>query len=93
MIKLPKQVLINILWENHDTAEVLQDTIVGTSRWSERHEIVFKYNDATYITHYSCGATENQDESPFEYANDEVECYEAELVNQPKWVVKKDVIR
>ena len=92
MIKLPKELLINILWEDHDLedTEVIQDTIVDTSRWSENHELVFKYQGNTYITHYSCGATENQDESPFEYAPDEVECYEAELVNVPKWVVKKN---
>lgn len=91
MVKIPKETLQAILWDDHDIPDtnVIEDNIIDTSRWSEIHELVFKYKGVVYITDYSCGATESQDERPFEYSDDEVDCFEAELVNKPKWVIKK----
>lgn len=68
----------------------LLDEIIDTSRWSIHHRIIFNYQGRFYQTHYSVGATESQDESPWEY-DDEVECEEVELkeVTVKKWVVKK----
>ena len=62
------------------------DKIIDTTRWSIRHEIVFEDNGKFYQTTYSEGATECQDERPWEY-KDEVECYEVELreVKVKKW--------
>ncbi len=67
----------------------LKDDIVDTSRWSIRHRIIFEHNGKFYQTHYSVGATECQDESPWEY-DDEIECVEVELkeVTKLEWVVK-----
>jgi hypothetical protein len=68
--------------------DVIEDDIFDTSRWSEHHWIVFKDTDGKhYETCYSCGATEMQDEPPWEYDN-EVECHEVELkeVVIKKWV-------
>lgn len=48
-------------------AHVIYDKITDTGRWSEYHECVFELNGKTYMTDYSRGATEMQDESPYEY--------------------------
>lgn len=63
------------------------DEITDTSRWSIHHRIIFAYQEKFWETYYSEGATEMQDESPWEY-EDEVECSEVELkeVKVKKWV-------
>lgn len=70
---------------------VIVDKIVDTTRWSIVHELVFEDNGKFYMTTYSVGATECQDESPWEY-DDEVECTEVELkeVKVKKWVPVED---
>ena len=64
--------------------------IIGTSRWSIFHWIVFEYQGKYYSTEYSEVATESQDESPWE-DDDEVECTEVEEkeVMVKKWVAKE----
>lgn len=59
-----------------DGAETIQKTITSHSRWSVGHEIIFKHNNKYYQSYYSVGATENQDEAPYEYSDDEIECPE-----------------
>jgi len=61
--------------------------IVDTSRWSIIYSIVFKHEGKFYQTSYSIGATESQDEGPWEY-EEEVECTEVELeeVMVKRWV-------
>jgi hypothetical protein len=63
--------------------------ITDTSRWSIHHKIVFEHEGKFYQTHYSEGATEIQDERPWEYDED-VDCIEVELkpVTVMKWVPK-----
>lgn len=56
--------------------ETISDDITGHSRWSVHHRRVFKHDDKFYETHYSVGATESQDECPYEYDADEIECVE-----------------
>lgn len=65
--------------------------IVDTTRWSIIHEIVFEDNGKFYMTTYSEGATEIQDERPWEY-DDEIECTEVELkeVKVKKWIPVED---
>jgi hypothetical protein len=63
----------------------VEDKIIGKSRWSVNHEMAFKHEGKFYRTSYSCGATEYQEEAPFEYADDEVECEEVHKV--PKTVM------
>lgn len=65
----------------------IEDNIIDTTRWSEIHEIVFKMGNKFYQTSYSCGATEMQDESPWEHEN-EVEITEVEQkeVLVKRWV-------
>lgn len=52
--------------------------IVDTFRWSIIHEMIFTTvkDGKFYRTTYSVGATECQDESPYEYAPDMIECEE-----------------
>lgn len=69
------------------------DRIVDTTRWSIVHEIVFKDKGKLYMTTYSEGATECQDEIPWEY-DDEIECIEIEVelkeVKVKKWIPVED---
>jgi hypothetical protein len=61
--------------------------IVDTSRWSIHNRCIFEHDGKFYEAFYSVGATESQDESPWEYDKD-VECTEVELreVKVKKWV-------
>lgn len=81
---LPKETLVEILWGDHETGEILDDTVVDTDRWTTLHEIVFSLNGTHYRTTYRVGSTEQQDEGPWEYEN-EVECTE---VHQVEKIVK-----
>lgn len=67
--------------------KLIEDDIIDTTRWSIVHEIVFEDKGKFYMTTYSEGATEYQDERPWEY-EDEVKCTEVELkeVKVKKWI-------
>jgi len=57
---------------------VISNEIGDTSRWSTHHSLVFqnKVTEKFYQTFYSCGATEMQNECPFEYDPDMIEVVE-----------------
>lgn len=77
---------LGLPWEN-----IVSEEIVDATRWSIIKQIVFKdKNGIYYQTAYSMGATECQDESPWEY-EEEVECIEVELkeILVKKWIAKK----
>lgn len=66
-------------WAEHGV-EIIEDEVIGNSRWSIHHKLIFRWIDGkTYLTTYSVGATEMQDESPWECIN-EVECIEVHKV-------------
>jgi hypothetical protein len=46
---------------------LIQDTIVDTARWSIVHKIIVKIGDKLYQSRYSVGATECQEERPWEW--------------------------
>ncbi len=71
--------------------KLIEDDIIDTTRWSIVHEIVFEDKGKFYMTTYSEGATEYQDERPWEY-EDEVKCTEVELkeVKVKKWIPVED---
>lgn len=71
--------------------KLIKDDIIDTTRWSIVHEIVFEDKGKFYMTTYSEGATEYQDERPWEY-EDEVKCTEVELkeVKVKKWIPVED---
>jgi len=72
-----KQELLDILFDEDDDDEtkILIDKPTSNSRWSIHHRFVFKKDGKLYETNYSKGATEQQDESPWEH-EPEVECIE-----------------
>ncbi len=76
-MKFPKEQLLDILY-GHD---LVDDKIVDVTRWSIVHEVVFRVRSSGpiatkfYRVRYSRGATEMQDERPWEGMND-VECEE-----------------
>lgn len=53
----------------------IEDKIIDNSRWSIQHEIIFEYEGKHYRAYYQVGATESQDEGPWEY-DDKVDCTE-----------------
>lgn len=70
--------------------EMVQSELVDTSRWSNIHEVVYKDLDSGkfYSSTYSVGATECQDESPYEYDGEEIEFTEV----VPKEVIKIEYV-
>ena len=81
-MKFKKEELQRMVFGDSENLESIEDNIVDTTRWSEIHEVVFldKLTGKHYCSSYSNGLTEQQDESPYEYANDEEECGEVEQV-------------
>lgn len=77
-MKFTREFLRGLLWGDFekDQVEVISDEITDTSRWSIHYEMIFKTDGKYFRTHYSRGATECQDESPYEYAADDIECTE-----------------
>lgn len=48
--------------------KVVRDTIYGTGRWDEWHEVVVRDKEERFFrSFYSCGATEYQDHGPYEH--------------------------
>ena len=84
--KFPKSVLREVLMMGEEDAEPYEGcTFVdteetGESRWSTHHELIFRHDDKLWSADYTQGKSETQDEYPFEYAPDEVECTEVEKV-------------
>lgn len=69
---------------NGKTAKVVLNEQFDTTRWSSHHELVFRYDDRFYQTTYSRGLTDHQDESPFQYEPDQIDCCEVEPVEVVK---------
>lgn len=86
MKKYSRDYLVNELGLPYE-GNVIYDKIIDTTRWSIVHEIVFEDNGKFYQTTYMEGATEIQDERPWEY-EDVIECTEVALreVKVKKWV-------
>ena len=75
-MKFKKEFLQDIVHGDAPDVEIIKDDIIEHSRWSVLHELVFRHGGNLYMTTYSVGATESQDESPFEYDDDEIEVTE-----------------
>lgn len=78
-IHFSRDTMRNVLWG--EEGRIIADKIEDTSRWSVHHKLIFELNGQTYMTYYSEGATEYQDERPWEYEK-EVECFPVELVEK-----------
>lgn len=72
----PKEIMLDILYGDKQY-KIIKNELVDTSRWSKIYELVFQEpgqkEDEAWETSYSTGATELQEEYPWEY-DKEVEC-------------------
>lgn len=59
-----------------EIGETILDEITDTTRWSVLRRRVFAFEGKCYETNYSHGATEIQDERPYEYDPEIIECKE-----------------
>lgn len=64
-IYFPAERLRDVLYE--EEGEIISDNVYDTSRWSVHRELIFRLDGKVYRTTYRVGATEVQDERPFEY--------------------------
>lgn len=80
-IKIPKEEMLEILWGSQ--GKVLRHKTVNNSRWSIHYKLIFQRNDdgPIYRANYSVGATEYQDERPWQDEK-EVECIEVKAVEK-----------
>ena len=65
----------NILDGNDEGYRVIRDTIVDTRRWSIDNELIIQRveDNRFFRGYYSVGATESQDESPWENSEPDFE--------------------
>ena len=75
-MKFSKDFLRELSYGDHENAVVVLHEITDTSRWSIHYKQIFKIDEKYYQTFFSVGATEIQDESPYEWDEDEIECEE-----------------
>jgi hypothetical protein len=75
-MKFKKELLQELTYGDIDGYEVIEQKMTGHTRWSLQYSMIFKFEDKLYKTSYSTGATEYQDEEPYEYEPDEIECPE-----------------
>lgn len=78
----------NIAYNDCVAVTLIEDEIIEVTRWSIIHKIIFEYEKKFYQSVYSKGATEMQDESPYEYDGDMINCIEVEQkeVMVKQWV-------
>lgn len=57
-------------------ADLLVNELVDNTRWSLMYRRVFCWGEKYYETYFSVGATECQDEGPYDNEPDEIECDE-----------------
>lgn len=82
-MKLKKEEARDIVWGDHEDWETIATEITDTGRWSIQKRGVFRHipTGKYYQLWWSVGATEYQDEKPFEYTDPEpVEVHEVERV-------------
>lgn len=76
-MKFKKEVLQELIDSGEfDGLKVIKDEVYDTSRWSILKQLVFSKEEKFYMVCYSVGATEYQDEGPFEWSPNEIECTE-----------------
>jgi hypothetical protein len=89
-MEFPKTELQELLQGDSETLIEVSNTIIDHSRWSVHYELIFKDQEGRYFrTSYSKGATEYQDESPFEYDKAMIECTQVkqQFVKVATWVL------
>lgn len=81
-------------WNNKsDKCTIISNDIVDQTRWSVIHDLIFQLpdqsTDEAWMVSYSVGATECQDESPWEY-EEEITAHLVvhREVSEMKWILK-----
>jgi len=59
-----------------EEGKTISDVIIDQQRWVTVKRRVFEYEGHFYETIYEYGSTEIQDQAPYEYDPDEIECKE-----------------
>lgn len=79
-----KEDLIDLVNDECASLEKIEDRITDTGRWSVHYALTFKdkASGKFYATDYRRGATEQQDESPFEFESALVSCHEVRPVER-----------
>ena len=82
-MQLEKELLLSILNEDIDDDSpwsIVENDIIDISWWSVIYNFTVhdKETNKYYNTTYSCGATECQDEGPWEYEGDLIDVIEVE---------------
>jgi len=66
-ITIPAELARAIVYDDSDEGELVEEEIFDTSRWSLTYKAIIKYQDKFYKTFYRVGATEQQEEKPWEF--------------------------
>jgi len=78
----PRDLLRELLYtSSHESLTKISETLFDHSRWSVTYQLIFQEGNKFYRTVYSKGATEYQDERPWDYETD-VECVEVQPVEK-----------
>jgi len=84
-MKFKKEDLQEMVCEDSLELTHIKDKIIDAGRWSIHHSVVFQYENRYFRTVYSVGATEYQDERPFQEDPDLIECTEVVRVERRVW--------
>jgi hypothetical protein len=82
-MKLSKEEACEIINDDHEEWDTIKIQTNGNSRWSIRKSGIFKHlpTGKFYELEWSQGATEHQDERPFQYSDpDPIEVHQVERV-------------
>jgi len=93
MTKFPKEFMLQVLEE--EVGEIISNKIIEQGRWDILHQLIWKHPDGrVFQCGYRQGATEQQDQGPWEY-DKEVHCVEMEkkIVEVEQWVIKMPEIK
>jgi len=66
MIKISAELARAIVYDDTDEGELIEEEIFDSGRWSITYKAIIKYQDKFYKTFYRVGATEAQEERPWE---------------------------
>jgi hypothetical protein len=84
-LTLTKEEAQDIVYRDHPRAKIVRNEIVDNTRWSVCYDLIFELDGKLYQGCYSRGATEQQDEHPFEYDDNpefvQVEAYERTITD------------
>lgn len=73
-----RQELLDILYEDNEDSKIIKNEMYESGRWTTYYDFIFELDGKYYQTSYGRGSTECQDESPWEYDGDKIECIEVE---------------